>query len=95
MIGIQGIESSSDIDLRPAGDTEMQVREFQVNKLFHNLEDLSALCSKPGGIWALIECVHNDVDRGLPLKCKDSFQTLQKCVYAGLSGATTVGRIDG
>jgi len=73
----------------------MDMREFQVDKLLQNLEDLSAFCSNPGRIRALIECVHNNVERSLPLKCKNLFQTLSKREYAGLSGAIGVGRIDG
>ena len=95
IVGIQGIENSSDIDLGPAGDTEMDMRQFQIDKLLYNLEDLSAFCSNPGRIWALIECVHNNVERSLPLKSKNLFQTLSKREYAGLSGAISVGRIDG
>ena len=94
IVGIQGIKNSSDIDLGPAGDTEMDMGEFQIDKLLYNLEDLLAFCLNPW-IWALVECIHNNVEWSLPLKCKNLFQTLSQCEYAGLSGAISMGQIDG
>ena len=71
------------------------MREFQLDKFLQNVEHLLALGSQPRGIWALIKCVHNNVERGLPLKFNNSFQTIQKRAYARFSGAIAVGRIHG
>ena len=93
-VNCQGLENVSDIDLGAAGETEMNMQKFQVDKLSQDDEDLFSWRREPGRIGALINGINNEIDSPLRWEFEHALQAFQESIQAGLSGAIIVGGID-
>jgi len=62
VVDCQRLEYISDVDLGTARDTKMYLWKLQVDKLLHDIEDLLSLRRAPGGIWAFIKGVYDEIE---------------------------------
>jgi hypothetical protein len=90
VVDCQGLEYFSDVHLRPAGDTEVNMRKLHVDKAFHYIEDLFSWRRVHGRFWALIESIDHEIERPLPWEVEHPLQAFHKRALAGLTGAIIV-----
>ena len=95
VVDCQRLEYNSDVDLGSARDTKMYLWKLQVDKLLHDIEDLFSLRWVPGGIWAFIKGVYDEIELALSWEFEHTLQASQKRILAGLEEATTVVRKEG
>src|SRR5580658_4516885 len=86
----QRLEHHSDIHLRPASHTQMQIRKFQINKLLNQLQDLLADGWSSWKIGAFIETVDDDINLALSWQTRHIRQTFFQRVNVGFLHAATV-----
>jgi hypothetical protein len=66
----QRCKSSSDIELRLAGDTDMKMQEMKVDKLLDKCKNLFTRRWDSRPVWTLVESVKDNVHRSWSGNCE-------------------------
>jgi hypothetical protein len=74
----QRLDYTSYVDLRPAGDTNMEIRKAKANEVLHKLKDLFARCWDARRVRRLIKGVDYKVDRRMIWEYKHIFEALSQ-----------------
>ena len=89
----QGFKSGLYVDLGSTRDAYVQIWEVQVNEIVHKAEDFLSRSRHAVIVWALIECINDEINGALSREKEHLFQALFQRSIAGLSGATIMCRI--
>jgi hypothetical protein len=80
----QRVEDISNVDFGAAGDTNMEMREAKIDEFLNKPENPFAGRWNSGGIRALIDGVHDKVDRKLTWKGDHFLQAFYQDTITGL-----------
>jgi hypothetical protein len=87
------VKDGVDVDLWAAGNTYMQIGKAKINKFIDKFKDLFPWRWNATSVWALIECVYNNISRAWRWEVKHSFETFCHCAIAGLPISIAMCRI--
>jgi hypothetical protein len=90
----QGLKCSSNVDLRPTGDTYVKIWELEADKVLQEIEDLFASGWNPRCIGAFVYGIQDDVDRALVRKREHLVETCEHRSVAGFVRAIIVSPIN-